>query len=278
MITETCQRWRDRRASYRPAGEVIDPRRYEVAPITTDTEARGFVVAHHYSASYPAARVRVGLYRADALVGVAVFSVPAQGKALDVLPCDRDEAVELGRLVLLDDVAGNGESWFVAQAFDELRRRGFAGVLSFSDPLERRAADGALVKPGHRGVVYQALSAVYTGRATPRSLWLLPDGTVFSDRALSKLRAGERGWRYAAEQLVAAGAAPPGAGEALWPWARRELGRIGRRQRHPGNHRYLFPLTRAARRALPAHLARRGLAPQPYPRVADAAPPAALAA
>ena len=32
------------------------------------------------------------------LVGVAVFSVPAQPKALDALPCDRDEAVELGRL------------------------------------------------------------------------------------------------------------------------------------------------------------------------------------
>ena len=163
MITDVCQRWRGRRASYRPAGEVIDPRRYEVAPIDTDTEARAFVVAHHYSASYPAARVRVGLYRAGALVGVAVFSVPAQAKALDVLPCDRDEAVELGRLVLLDDVAGNGESWFVAQAFAELRRRGFAGVLSFSDPIERRAADGALVKPGHRGVVYQALPRVATG-------------------------------------------------------------------------------------------------------------------
>ena len=278
MITDVAQRWRERRASYRPAGEVIDPRRYEVAPIATDTEARAFVVAHHYSASYPAARVRIGLYRAGALVGVAVFSVPAQAKALDVLPCDRDEAVELGRLVLLDEVAGNGESWFVAQAFDELRRRGFAGVLSFSDPLERRAADGALVKPGHRGVIYQALSAVYTGRATPRSLWILPDGTVFSERALSKLRTSERGWRYAAAQLVAAGAAPADVGEDLGAWARRELARLGRRQRHHGNHRYLFALTRATRRALPAHLERRGLAPQPYPRVVDGAPPAALAA
>ncbi len=26
MIVDTCQRWRERRASYRPAGEVIDPR------------------------------------------------------------------------------------------------------------------------------------------------------------------------------------------------------------------------------------------------------------
>ena len=50
-----CQRWRERRDSYRPAGEVIDPRRFEVAPIPDDTTARAFVEAHHYSASYPAA-------------------------------------------------------------------------------------------------------------------------------------------------------------------------------------------------------------------------------
>ncbi len=36
---------------------------------------------------------------------------------------------------------------------------------------------------------------------------------------------------------------------------------------------YLFPLTRACRRALPAHLEHRGLAPLPYPRVIDAEPP-----
>lgn len=272
MITDLCQRWRGRRTSYRPAGEVIDPRRYEVALITGDNEARAFVVAHHYSASYPAARVRVGLYRGQDLVGVAVFSVPAQGKALDVLPCDRNEAVELGRLVLLDDVPGNGESFFVAQAFDHLRRAGFAGVLSFSDPEPRQNAAGEVVKLGHRGVIYQALSGVYTGRATPRSLWLLPDGTVFSDRALSKLRAGERGRRYAAEQLAAAGATPLEHGEDAGAWALRELRRIGRRQRHHGNHRYLFPLDRATRRALPGHLAARGLASQPYPRATDDAP------
>ena len=271
MITDVCQRWRERRTSYRPAGEVIDPRRYEVAPIATDTEARAFVLAHHYSGAYPAARRRVGLYQGAALVGVAVFSVPAQARALDVLPCDRAEAVELGRLVLLDGVPGNGESWFVARALDLLRADGFAGVLSYSDPVPRHTADGTLVKPGHRGVIYQALSAVYTGRATPRSLWLLPNGTVFSDRALSKLRAGERGWRYAVAQLVAAGAASPAAGEDLGTWARCELARIGRRQRHPGNHRYLLPLSRACRRALPVHLERRGLASLPYPRVVDAA-------
>lgn len=271
MITDVAQRWRRRRTSYRPAGEVIDPRRYEVAPIAGDTEARAFVVEHHYAATYPAARERVGLYRAGELVGVAVFSVPAQGRVLDALPCPRTEAVELGRLVLLDNVPANGESWFVARALELLRRDGYAGVVSFSDPVPRRTATGALVMPGHRGVVYQALSAVYTGRSKPGWLWLLPDGQAFSSRNVAKLRTRDTGWRYAARQLVRWGAEPLEDFEDGAVWARDELPRIARRQRHSGNHRYLFPLSRAARRALPAHLERRGLAPQAYPRVVDAA-------
>lgn len=39
--------------------------------------------------------------------------------------------------------------------------------------------------PGHVGVVYQALGAVYTGRGTARTLWLLPDGTSVIARSAS---------------------------------------------------------------------------------------------
>ncbi len=81
MITSVVQRWRERRDSYRPAGEPINTRCYEVAPIVTDREAKGFVLGHHYSGSYPAARYRFGLYRGAELVGVAVFSVPANARA-----------------------------------------------------------------------------------------------------------------------------------------------------------------------------------------------------
>jgi hypothetical protein len=121
------QRWRDGRSSYRPAGEVIDPREYEVARIekTIETRAFGrvisrvvpdeqtakkFVVCQHYSGSYPAARFRIGLYRRSELVGVAIFSHPSNDLALRPLSTDR-ESVELGRFVLLDDVPSNGETW-----------------------------------------------------------------------------------------------------------------------------------------------------------------------
>src|SRR5262245_32628487 len=203
------QRWRERRSSYRPSGEVIDTRRYEVAAIASDAEARAFVESHHYSGAYPAARFRLGLYRHAALVGVAVFSHPARDEVLtNVFPGDARESVELGRFVLLDDVPGNGETWFLGRCFEELRREGLRGVVSFSDPVPRTTAAGAVVFAGHVGTIYQAHNALYLGRAKSSVLRLLPDGRVFSNRAAAKIRGRERGWRYAAAQLEAFGAAP----------------------------------------------------------------------
>ena len=160
MIVADAQRWRARRVSYRPAGEVIDPCAYEVAAIGDDATARAFVVAHHYSGSYPAARERVGLYRAGELVGVAVFSRPGQARVLDALPCDAAASVELGRFVLLDSVPGNGESWFLARAIDLLRHDGYEGIVT---------DDAALAAEGER--CKAALLAICTPRHTCPEGW-----------------------------------------------------------------------------------------------------------
>jgi hypothetical protein len=257
VITDNCQRWRAGRCRWRPSAEGFDPRAYEVAPIADDTTARAFVEAHHYAKSYPAARRRFGLYtRRGALVGVAVYSVPMHPAVLR--PWRGDDATELGRLVLLDAVPGNAESWFVRRTFDVLAAEGFAGVVSYSDPVRRVALDGRVVLPGHVGTVYQALGAVYTGRGRSQTLRLLPDGSALSGRAVAKIRGGERGWRYAVEQLVAAGARAPAEGEDLRGWLAQALPTVARARKHPGNHRYLFGLTGAGKRALPVG--------QPYPR------------
>ena len=268
MITKHTQRWRDHRASYRPAGEPIDPTRYEVAPILDDTTAKGFVTSHHYSGSYPAARERFGLYRQGELEGVAVFSHPMQGRVLDLLPCPHAQAVELGRFVLLDAVPANGESWFLARCFEHLVRDGYSGVVSFADPVPRVGQNGLKVSPGHVGTVYQASNATYTGRSTARTLTLLADGSVFSDRAASKIRRKEKGWKYAIEQLIHQGARPPGSGEDLQVWLREVKGQIGRSIRHPGNHRYLWGLDRGTKRHLEGHLRARGVQRLPYPKIA----------
>jgi hypothetical protein len=255
--TVLCQRWRGGKLRWRPAVEGFDPRAYEVAPIADDTTTRRFVVEHHYARSYPAARRRFGLYaRGGALVGVAVYSVPMHPAVLR--PWSSSDACELGRLVLLDEVPGNAESWFVARTFDALRVEGFAGVVSYSDPVRRVALDGTVVLPGHAGIVYQALGAVYTGRGRSQTLRLLPDGSVLSGRAVAKIRGGERGWRYAVAQLVAAGARAPLAGEDLRGWLDAVLPGLVRPLRHDGCHRYVWGLTEGAKRDAGASL--------PYPR------------
>lgn len=262
MITALTQRWRDTRGSYRPAGEPIQTSAYEVAEILSDKVPRAFIEQHHYSGSYPAARFRFGLYRSAELVGVAVFSVPVNDKALAVFPGAPIESTELGRFVLLDSVAGNGETWFLARCFEQLRGKGLVGVLSMSDPIPRASSDGSLVFRGHIGTIYQAHNARYLGRATKRTLKLLPDGRAFNDRTAQKIRAQERGHEYAVAELVGAGAQAPLPGEDMTAWLRRELPRVTRPLRHPGNHKYVWGLTRNCSKHLPSSL--------PYPKAVAA--------
>lgn len=248
MIAVACQRWRSGAASYRPAGETIATRLYEVAEIAKDGPARAFVEAHHYSRSYPAARRRYGLYRAGSLVGVAVFSVPCRSEVLRPLP-ESAEAAELGRFVLLDDVPANGETWALARCFELLRRDGFEGVVSFSDPWPRATLDGRRVFGGHVGTIYQAHNAVYLGQARTDTARLLPDGRSLHNRAVAKIRGLDKGWRAAAQALVDAGA-PPIEGDPR-TWVELVLPRLVRTFRRPGNHKYVWGLTRAVRRGLP---------------------------
>lgn len=239
------QRWRERRATYRRPDEQIVSRHYEVAELHADAPAKAFVVAHHYSRTYPAARWRFGLYRAGALVGVAVFSHPCNDRVVTTaLPVSAaTDGVELGRFVLLDDVPGNGETWFLGQAFAALRSR-VAGVVAFSDPVPRRSLGGELLTPGHVGTIYQAHNGAYLGRGTRRTLRVLPDGRVLSARAISKIRTLDRGWRYAAAMLEEYGA-PPLAAEttdAAVRWLGLWVLSLTRVLRHPGNHRYVWDL------------------------------------
>jgi hypothetical protein len=258
VITPVVQRWRERRDSYRPAGETISTAAFDVDAIPDDTTAKAFVTAHHYSASFPPARFRFGLYRSSELVGVAVFSHDwAHVFKASKLP---PESVTLSRLVLLDNVAANGETWFLARAFDGLRAEGIEGVLSFSDPCPRTALDGRIVMPGHVGTIYQALNGRYLGRSKAETKWLLPSGTVFEHRNATKIRKLERGWRYAVEVLEGAGAEPFALCNPFDPasraeWVDRALEKVGRKFRHQGNHRYAWGLNRRVTRHLPEQAA-----------------------
>jgi len=257
VISDACSRWFRRCAHYRPAGEVVDVSRYEVALHARHAPLKAFVEEHHYAGTWPATRFAFGLHdRGGEFVGVAAFSVPVRDAVLRPLPIGAD-AVELGRLVLLDRVPSNAESFFVARCNEVLRREGIAGAVTFADPHPRTNVAGEVVKPGHLGVIYTALSAVYLGPARPHTLLLLPDGRSFNRRTLAKIRRRDRGWRYAVDQLVSAGAGEPWAN--LDAWMEHTLATLIRREPHPGCLKYALPFDARVRRALPAS--------KPFPKV-----------
>lgn len=199
MLTTRSQRWRSRRASFVDNLSVIDPRRYAVDALETPT-ARAFIAAHHYLPSYPAARLAVGLFGPgpggrSALAGVAVFGVPTTGAVITRhAGLGEHQGCTLARLILLDDVAGNGESFFIARALRLLRQEKpeIEAVVSYSDPMA-----------GHIGQVYCASNAAYRGGTAPRTGYAI-GGTPVSGRSLSKIRL-----RVAASQAIPGEVATP---------------------------------------------------------------------
>jgi hypothetical protein len=272
--SDYCLRWRAGAHTWRHRRDGgFDSARYSIRPIP-EPVAKDFIVAHHYSRSYPAAARRLGLYEAadggSRLVGVAVFGIPVQASVLTaVLPTLEPyrESLELSRFVLLDEVPANAETWFLARAFTELLTVGVRGVVSFADPMPRHTTTGAVLAPGHIGTIYQASNALYTGRGTARTLTLLPDGTVLNARAMQKVRRQERGHEYVERRLMAAGARVPDTGTDMAAWLAAALDDIGvRRLRHRGPHRYVFRLGRNARARSTIPI---GLPTSPYPKTID---------
>jgi hypothetical protein len=250
------QRWLEKKDSYRPPAEVIQTADYEVAAIPRDV-AKTFVTCHHYSGSVTSMNFQYGLHRHGQLVGVAIFSEPMRKEVFNPLPCPAEAATELGRFVLLDEVPGNGETWFLGRCFAELRKEGQRGVVSFSDPTPRTDVNGRQMFAGHVGTIYQASNAVLVGRSKARLLKLLPDCCVLNERAVAKIRAGGHGAGYSAEILERYGADPLGVSDPR-EWLEKWLPLLTRPLRHEGNWKYAWALDRCGKKAMPISL--------PYPK------------
>ena len=257
MITEVAQRWANGTARWVPHREVFRPQDFEVMSNAPYPDIRSFVEKHHYSKCWPAQRRRFGLYRkGGALVGAVVFSAPMHPAVLR--PFTMQTGLELGRLVLLDDVPFNAESWLIAECFHRLRQEGFEGVVSYSDPEPRTTLDGHVVFTGHIGGIYCATNGVYTGRIGKSTLRLLPDGSVYSARTIAKVQTRDSGWNYGVDILCTHGASRPPPNADLRVWLAEWLPRLTRRLQHGGNHRYSWAIDRRARKLLPKSL--------PYPK------------
>ncbi len=247
MIVNFTQRWtQERKAVYHPLREYFNRRNFEIATIS-EAAAKEFIKHYHYSKSIPVTRRRFGLFECGKLVGVAVYSHPMSEKVItNVFNCKKAaDGLELGRLCLTDEVLSNAESYFVGECHRRLKKEGFVGVISFSDGLPRTNIAGDQTHVGHLGTVYQALNAAFLKRGTPSKLYLLPDGTVFSNRTISKIRAGESGWEYGARILEVCGAAEcPVESEPRKEWLKLWLERLTRRLHHPGNLKYGWSFSR----------------------------------
>jgi hypothetical protein len=279
------QRWFARRASYRPAQEPIRAAEYFVDRIDR-IAAKTFVEREHYSRTFVYEIASYGLFHkagvsATRLVGVAAFSTPSNPNTIEHwtgIP-DFRQGAELGRFVLADSVAGNGETFFLARALQRLKadRPELRAILSYSDPVPRRSlVTGDILFRGHYGSIYQAHNALYLGRASAKTLFLGPDGSAIPPRILTKLRNGELGADSAQDRIEVISGLLRAVHESPASFIERALKSPSlRRIRHPGNHLYLFPLavSRTEKKvilALPAvqaHLTR-GL---PYPKLLDRA-------
>lgn len=281
MAAEVAQRWRDGRDGFVLDLErgVFDPRGFEVVHTRAHAEGQAFVRRHHYSRKAKGGGQLFEIRRGADLVGVAIYSQPGGAAVLPAwFPGHEKTSLELSRLVLLDEVPFNAETWMLARTRETLWREGYTGVVSFSDPMPRELRAGGFILAGHVGTAYAASSALYTGQTSRETQWLFGDGTVYPARCRTKIRAYAagapparcQGWRYAVDALLAQGAAPftfaPG-DPAAAVWCDAALAQLARRRIHPGQHRYLWARRGAARRDLERHLAKMGAPRLPYPKL-----------
>lgn len=269
-----CQRWLLRSHSWRHASDGgFTPAAYDVAELPDDTTPRTFIAQHHYLGEYPSAIRRFALLDASGLAGVLILGRGNDATLTNTFPnlqpysrSGGGESLELSRLVLLDRVPANAESWFWARCRELVARDGIRGIVTFADPLPRTRRDGSLLTPGHVGTIYQASNALYLGRSRARTLLILPDDKPLHERAMSKVRAQEKGHRATERRLLANGAPPRTAGESPAQWLTRALAAIDvQRLPHPGNHRYAWAIGRQSRA-----VALGALPLWPYPKRDDA--------
>lgn len=117
MISPVTQRWREHRSSYRPAGEPINTRAYEVAALAKKGgPAAAFVLQHHYSASVPAAKVEPRAHRRS-WSGLPPMLVDRPGAYRVTVDGKRCSAAGLVQLIKLGFVRTIRRRWYVRGRF-----------------------------------------------------------------------------------------------------------------------------------------------------------------
>lgn len=151
-----------------------------------------FIKKHHYSHGVHNGPMCYGLFDNRELVGVLAFATPcSENVCASVFGVEHKRKVtELHRLVLLDHVQKNMESWFISRVLRQLKkdRPNYKAVLTFADATQ-----------GHIGVIYQATNAIYTGMSGKATFYLDQDGRLRHPRQngqnITPEMALHRGWK-----------------------------------------------------------------------------------
>ena len=151
-----------------------------------------FIIKHHYSHGCHNGPMTWGLFDDEELVGVIAFATPCSENVRRSVFGEefKNNITELHRLVLFDEIPKNSESFFIRKSLKLLReyKPNIYGVLSFADSTEN-----------HRGTIYQASSALYTGRTSKSTFFLDDAGRLHHPRQngvnISKDEAAKRGWK-----------------------------------------------------------------------------------
>lgn len=178
-------------AVFEDVNKTKDFANYSVAPIPAK-DGKAFVIEHHYSHGIHNGPMCFGLFDLDRLVGVCAFAAPSsENVRASIFGEEHKRSVtELHRLVLLDEVPKNAESFFIARALKELKKQRpyYNAVISFADPTEN-----------HLGVIYQATNALYCGRSAPATFYLDETGRLRHPRQngvnITATEAKNRGWQ-----------------------------------------------------------------------------------
>jgi hypothetical protein len=154
-------------------------------------DAKVFVKSNHYSGSIAGAAC-YGLFDAMNLIGVCAFAAPvSENVRASIFGIEyKDRVMELHRLVLIDDTPKNTESWFISRALKAFKKDkpNIWAIVSFADP-----------RVNHRGIIYQATNALFTGSSNKARFFIDQNGKVkhqrYDGKNISTAEGIKRGWK-----------------------------------------------------------------------------------
>ncbi len=141
--------------------------------------ARRFIEENHYAGGCSnTATLTTGLYRRGRIckkvlpaVGVTLWIPPIKATADFILPDNWKGVLACSRMVILDEIPHNAESFLLRHSMRFIDRSRWPALVSYSDDWKK-----------HKGTIYKAAGWTEIGKTAPRPIYVR-DGRVVSTKA-----------------------------------------------------------------------------------------------